>query len=223
MKSYWFIVPVLLFMHTVEAEDAPVVAQWQFYPSFGVGWNQINFVRPSGKLSANNKTVNIGLTATNRDYFVNYQSELFGKSNFQNGTEFTSVEREDQTLTVGKIFERVNVFVGYTETETKDDFLGEFHFDKGFFLGGGYDFPLGDSRLGISIGYANLDGQIFRDSVGLIESGKTQGLSYRVGISGPFRNDLAYKIFVRYRGYKFNSGGVVTDKKILSIGASIVF
>lgn len=222
MKISWFIFPALLFISSVQAEEK-AARQWRFYPSIGVVFNDIDFVRPGGKLSASNKTVNMGLTSTLGDYYLSFQGEWFGKSYLQDGAEFTSVEREDETLTVGKVYDRFNVFLGYTDSETKDDVLGEFHFDTGFFLGGGYDFPVGKSRLGLSIGYANLDGEIFKDTVGLIESGKTRGLSYQVGISGPFRKDMGYKIFTRYRSYEFDSGGFVTDKKILSIGAAIVF
>jgi hypothetical protein len=222
MKFMLGIVSILFFVNSIHAEDSSP-EQWKYYPSIGLVWNQINFARPKGELNANYKNINIGVTAAREDYYVNFQGEFFGKSNFKNGTEFTSVEREDQTLTIGKVIDRANIFIGYTKAETKDDFLGEFHFDEGVFIGTGYDFVVGESRIGLSLGYANLNGEIFSDGVGLLESGKTQGLSYRIGVSGPFRKDMGYKVFVRYRSYEFRSGGIVTDKKVFSVGAEIVF
>jgi len=213
---------MLLFVHHVSAEESNP-NEWLFYPSIGMSFSKISFTRPAGTLNALNKTLNLGVTATDRNYYVNVQAELFGKSNFKNGNEFTSVEREDQTLTIGKIFKRSSMFIGYTDSETKDDFLGEFHFDKGLFLGGGYDFPVGNSRLGLTLAYASLDGKIFKDASGLLESGKTQGLSYGVSLSGPFRKDMGYKLLLRYRSYKFDSGAVVTDKNILSLSGAIIF
>lgn len=222
MKYFWFSVPLFLIISCAHADDAQS-SQWQFYPSVGLGWHKLEFKRPDGTLSADYKTLNLGLTATHGDYFVSVDGEWFGKSNFQNGVEFTSVEREDQTLTIGKIIDQYSVFVGYTDAETKDDFLGEFHFDRGYFIGAGYDFPFGVNVLGISIAYADLDGKIYEDEVGLIETGDTQGLSYRIGYSGPFRKNMGYKVFARYRSYEFDGGDVVTDKDILSVGASISF
>ena len=222
MKFFWLAAPLRFVLHPAHAEDAQP-ATWEFYPSVGIGLNQLHFKRPSGSVNATYKTLNMGLTATRGKYFISVDGEWLGKANLQNGVDFTSVEREDQTLTMGMIFGRTSAFAGYTSAETKDDFLSEFHFDEGFFIGAGHDFPIGNSTLGLSIGYANLDGRIYEDGVGLKESGRTQGLSYRIGISGPFRKDMGYKVFVRLRSYDFNSGGVITDKDILSLGASISF
>ena len=222
MKNLWILAPLLLAMNSVHGKENQS-SGWQFYPSAGIGWHSLEFKRPGGTLSADYPTLNFGIAATLNDFFVSYDGEWLGKSNFQNDAEFTSVEREDNTFTVGKSFDRISVFAGYTKAETKDDFLGEFHFDEGFFIGAGYNFPFGKSNLGISLAYANLDGEIFEDEEGLIESGKTQGLSYRINYSGPFRKDMGYKIFARFRSYEFESDGVTTDKDILSIGASISF
>jgi len=223
MKNTWLAIPLLLIMQQATYAEEQQDSGWQFYPNAGIGWHKLKFQRPGGTLKADYPTLNVGLTATHGDYFINYSGEWLGKSNFQNGAEFTSVEREDQTLTVGKVFNRFSVFAGYNDAETKDDFLGEFHFDEGFFFGAGYDFPLRKSVLGLSVAYADLDGEIYEDGVGLIESGKTQGLSYRINLSGPFRKDMGYKIFARFRSYEFSSAGVSTDKDILSIGAAISF
>ena len=222
MKNIWLLATLLIAMNPIYAKENQS-SGWQFYPSAGFGWHQLEFDRPDGTLSASYQTLNFGLTATLNDFFVSFNGEWLGKSNFQNEDEFTSVEREDNTLTVGKVFDRISVFGGYTKAETKDDFLGEFHFDEGFFIGAGYNFPMGKSNLGVSLGYANLDGEIFEDEVGVIESGKTKGLSYRINYSGPFRKDMGYKIFARFRSYEFTSDGVTTDKDILSVGASISF
>lgn len=218
----WFTAFMLMFVQLVSAEETNP-NEWQYYPSIGMSYSKISFTRPSGTLNVLNKTLNLGLTATDRNYYVNVQAELFGKTNFKNGNEFTSVEREDQTLTMGKIFKRSSMFIGYTDSETKDDSLGEFHFDKGLFFGGGYDFPFGNSRFGLTLAYASLDGKIFKDGSGLLESGKTQGLSYGVSLSGPFRKDMAYKLLLRYRSYKFDSGAVVTDKNILTLSGAVIF
>lgn len=217
----WSILFLFFFNPFAMAEDTPV--EWEFYPSIGLGWHQIEFTRPAGKLDADYLTLNMGLTAARGNYFISFDGEWFGQSNFQNGTDFTSVEREDMTLTAGRLFDQFTVFAGYTDSETKDDFLGEFHFDKGFFVGGGYDIPVGNNTLGLSIAYADLDGEIFEDEVGLIETGTTKGLSYRISYSGPFRSDKGFKIFLRFRSYEFESTTATTDKDILSVGASVSF
>lgn len=222
MKAFWLTLPLLVSLGTAHAADSdspPLL----FFPSVGLGWNQLTFVRPGGTVNANYKTLNMGLTMTYGRLFASADGEWLGKANFQSGTDFTSVEREDQTLAVGMAFDRLSVFTGYTSSETKDDFFGEFHYDQGYFIGAGYDFPVGQATLGLSLAYADLDGRIYEDGVGLIESGKTRGLSYRIGYSGPFRKDMGYKLFARYRSYDFNSGGLVTDKDILSLGALITF
>lgn len=221
MKAFWRSIPFIFMLGVANAADgSPPLT---FVPSIGIGWNQLTFGRPGGTVNANYKTLNMGLTMAYGRFFASADGEWLGKANFQDGVDFTSVEREDQTLAVGMAFNRWNVFTGYTSAETKDDFLGEFHYDQGLFVGAGYDFPVGHNRLGFSIAYADLDGRIYADGVGLIESGKIRGLSYRVGFSGPFRKNMGYKLFARYRSYDFDSGGVVTDKDILSFGALISF
>lgn len=231
MRLLWLIAALLFVSHPAHAQEAPELPEvnqagpgnWQFYPNIGIGWNRLKFDRPGGLLEADYKTLNVGLTVTYKKLFFSLDGELFGKSNFQNDTDFTSLEREDQTLTIGGVIGQFTVFGGYTEAETKDDFLGEFHFDEGPFIGAGYDFPIGQSALGLSLAYADLDGEIFEDEVGLIESGKTRGLSYRIGFSGPLHKNLGYKVFVRYRSYDFESDDSKTDKDILSIAASVIF
>jgi hypothetical protein len=222
MKPVGLILSLLLLAPFAQAEEQNS-DQWMFYPSIGLGWNQLEFVRPGGVLEADYLTLNLGLSATNGSMYVSLEGELFGKSNFQNGTDFTSVEREDLTLAVGGTFGQFSVFGGYTDAETKDDFLGEFHFDKGLFVGLGYDIPISGSSLGLSIAYADLDGEIYEDEVGLIETGDTTGFSYRISYSGAFRSDMGYKVFLRFRSYEFESATAVTDKDILSLGASIIF
>jgi len=222
MKRFLAIAFLLFAFVSARAEDS-LAPDMQFYPSIGIGWNQLQFRRPGGTVSANYKTVNMGLTATYGKFYGSVSGEWFGKANFRNGVDFTSVEREDQTLTIGTVIGRTNLFAGYTSAETKDDFLSEFHRDQGYFLGAGYDFRFRKSLLTLSIAYADLDGRIDKDGSATFETGKTQGLSYSLSLSGPFRRDLGYRLFARYRGYDFNSSGVITDKDILSLGATLTF
>ena len=222
MKLYLIAALLLITCGPLQAEETPAPGM-QFYPNIGIGWNQLHFRRPGGTVNANYKTVNMGLTATYGNYYASLGGEWFGKSNFKEGVDYTSIEREDQTLTLGTVLGRTNLFAGYTLSETKDDFLSEFHRDQGYFLGAGYDFRLRKSLLTLSIAYADLDGRIDKDGSAVFETGKTQGLSYSVSLSGPFRKDMGYRLFARYRGYDFNSGGVITDKDILSLGAALTF
>ncbi len=225
MKKIKYFPLTLFFLASAHAAETQP-AQLDIFPSIGVGYNQLNFKRPGGTVNANYKTLNIGLTVTRGELFVKFSGEWFGKVNLRESpTSYTSIEREDQTVTVGMaVTQRASIFAGYTASETKDDFTGDFHNDQGYFLGAGYSFPLRNSTLGLNIAYADLDGRIDNDGgVGTTEIGKTRGFSYGLSLTGPYRQNMAYNLGIRFRSYDFNSAGVITDKDILSLSAGITF
>jgi len=106
----------------------------------------------------------------------------------------------------------------------KDDRLGLFHQDSGYFGGLAYSLEVEKSNLALSLAYASQDGRILDEGTAQEENGKTRGLSYAVTWSGPFRQTMGYQVGARFRLYKFESTiGEVTEKAIGALFASVIF
>lgn len=208
-----------------------------FTTSVGLGWNNLEFKLANDEdVTARYATLNLGLTGQFGTFYGNLSGELFGADNQEkfNGAEkeITSVERQDLTLTFGFLpMKGLSVFAGYTVGEMKDDFNGNFHEDKGPFIGAGYSFAIQNSSLGLTLAYANLDGEIRTD--GAVPgsdpiptaSGDTTGISLGVTWSGPYRGDIGYLIGLRLRRYDFdaNDAAYNGDKNVTAVTAGLTF
>lgn len=208
-----------------------------FTTNIGLGWNNLEFRLANGEdVTARYATLNLGLTGQLGKFYGNLSAELFGADNQEkfNGTEkeITSVERQDLTLTIGLLpMKGLSVFAGYTVGEMKDDFNGNFHEDKGPFIGAGYNLAVNDASLGFTLAYASLDGEIRTD--GAVPgsdpiptaSGDTTGLGVGITWSGPYRGEIGYLIGLRLRRYDFdaNDANYNGDKNVTSINAGLTF
>jgi len=196
------------------------------YPTAGIGLNKLRFERADGSVThATYPTLNLDVTARVGALYAKVGGELFGRDYVRDGAEMKSIERDDYTATLGFIVaRRINLFAGYTRGEMKDDFLGLFHEDRGFFGGAAYTFFFGESSLGLSVAYASLDGRILDEASGVEETGDTRGFSYALTWSGPFRRTLAYQLGARVRFYEFEAAsGDVTEKTFGAVFAGISF
>ena len=198
------------------------------YPRAGIGLNQLAYVRPDGtKLDTNYSTLNLGLTINYDQFYFDMGGELFGADFLENQGEITGIQRQDYTFTAGYIPRQdLSVFVGYTVGEMKDDFLGEFHDDRGYFIGAGYSYLNDVTNYAVTLAYADLDGNITVDGVPADNTeGQTSGFSYGFSVSGPFRETMGYNIALKVRQYDYEVDGLseVTDKKIISLTLGLIF
>ena len=198
------------------------------YPRAATGLNWLAYVRPNGTaLRANYTTLNLGLTINFDRFYFDMGEELFGADFLESNGEITGIERKDHAFTLGYIpIPEMSIFLGYTVGEMKNDFDGEFHHDKGFFVGSGYSYLKGKTNYSATLAYADLDGNILNEvDPALNTKGKTTGFSYGVSISGPFRKTMGYKIALKVRqyDYKVNNTNQITNKKITSLVLGIIF
>lgn len=200
---------------------------FNIFPRAGVGLNRLNFKRPDGsELDASYATLNVGMTARYRMFYLDVGGELFGVDFLEDEGDITGIERQDYTGTFGVTpFKGTSIFTGYTVGEMKDDFLGEFYDDRGYFFGAGYSHNIGISTLGFTMAYADLDGSKTVDGdPSLNTKGQTNGYSYSFSLSGPFRQTMAYSIALKTRQYEYeDTSNQVTDKKITSLSFNLIF
>lgn len=211
------------------AEDSRITT------NIGLGWNTLEFKQQNNEnVVARYPTINIGTTFQSGNYYGKLSAELFGVDNQEkfNGTDYeiTSVERQDATLTLGmQTMDRLSIFAGYTVGEMKDDFYGNFHEDKGSFAGFGYNVPVNQSSLGLSLAYADISTEIRTDGAAPGDpiptaEGDTTGLSIGLSWSGEYRNNMGYFIGLRARRYDFdaNDAAYDADKNITSIEMGLI-
>ena len=214
-----------LFLQAVQAEEN---TSFDVFPRAGIALNHLAYVRPDGtNLDANYTTLNLGLTADFGQFYIDAGSELFGADFLENQGQITGIERQDYTFTVGYIVNKdFSAFLGYTVGEMKDDFLGEFHDDRGYFIGVAYNYLHDETNYAFTVAYADLDGSITVDEDPTSNTlGQTSGFSYGVTMSGPFRETMAYTIALNIRQYDYEVDGKIdfTDKDITSLTLSLVF
>ncbi|MCK4704155.1 MAG: hypothetical protein KAT90_01630 [Gammaproteobacteria bacterium] len=214
-----------LFLQPGQAEES---LAFDAFPRAGMGLNQLAYVRADGtQLDANYTTLNLGLTVNYEQFYFDMGGELFGVDFLENQGEITGIERQDYTFTAGYLpTQAVSVFLGYTVGEMKDDFQGEFHDDRGHFLGVGYSYLNNTTNFTVTLAYADLDGSITVDGVPADNTkGQTRGFSYGFTVSGPFRETMAYSIALKIRQYDYEVSGrnEVTDKEITSLTLGLIF
>jgi hypothetical protein len=199
------------------------------FPRAGLGLNRLNYKRPDNtRLKASYATLNIGLTARFHMVYVDVGGELFGLDFLTDSEtgEITGIERQDYTGTLGITpYKGSSVFVGYTVGEMKDDFREQFHDDRGYFFGAGYSHNIGNTAVGLTIAYADLDGNVTEDGDPTANTkGQTSGYSYGLSASGPFRQTMAYSISLKVREYEYeDTAKLTTDKKITSLNFNLIF
>jgi len=203
-------------------------AAFDVFPRIGVSLNQLAYVRSDGtKLDANYTALVAGLTFNYNNIYFDAGADLFGVDFLENQGEITGIERQDYTFTAGYIpLQDLSVFLGYTVSEMKDDFQGEFQDDRGYFVGATYGYLVNGVNLAGTLAYADLDGNVTVDgSPADNTKGQTSGFSYGFTISGPFRETMAYTVNIRIRKYEYEVEGssAVTDKEIISTTLGLVF
>ena len=213
------------FLSAVQAEEP---ATLDAFPRIGVSMNQLTYVRSDGtQLDANYTALVTGITFNYNDVYLDVAADLFGMDFLENQGEITGIERQDYTYTAGYIpLQDINVFLGYTVSEMKDDFQGEFHDDRGYFLGAAYGHLFKGVNITATLAYADLDGNVTVDgSPADNTKGQTSGFSYGLTLSGPFRETMAYTVNFRIRKYDYEVDGsnAVTDKEIISTTLGLVF
>lgn len=215
----------LMFSLSVYAEED---TSFEVFPRAGVGLNWLAYSRLDGtELDAYFTTINVGLSLNYSQFYFDLGGEILGVDNVEKEGQITGVEREDLTGTIGYLPDNnTSVFFGYTVGETKDDFKGEFHEDRGFFFGAGYSLLKNDTSYSFTLAYADLNGSIAVDEKPAENTdGKTSGFSYGFVVSGPFRETMGYSLGLKVRRYDYNVDGTdeVTDKIITSVLLSLVF
>jgi hypothetical protein len=136
--------------------------------------------------------------------------------------------REDSTFTLGyRLNQSFNVFAGYTKganefTDIRADvvlIVTDIEYTTtGPFAGVAYGKSFGKKgTLGLSIGYAELDGELRftgRPSAGgsTDVDGDVTGLSYGVTWSGPLSESLGYRAGVKATRYKMEDPGDITER-----------
>lgn len=224
-KAVLVLICQLIFSHSVCAEED---ASLEVFPRTGVGLNWLAYTRlDDTELDAYYTTINVGVSLNYSQYYFDLAGEILGVDNVEKEGQITGVEREDITATIGYLPDYdTSVFFGYTVGETKDDFQGEFHEDRGFFFGAGYSFLKNDTSYSLTLAYADLDGTIAVDEAPLKNTqGKTSGFSYGFTVSGPFRETMGYSLGLKIRQYEYNVDGTddVTDKVITSVLLGLIF
>lgn len=214
-----------VFSPSVFAEEE---ASLEVFPRAGVGLNWLAYTRlDNTDLDAYYTTINVGISLNYSQFYFDLAGEILGVDNVEKEGQITGVEREDITGTVGYLTDPdTSLFFGYTVGETKDDFQGEFHEDRGFFVGAGYSFLKKDTSYSLTLAYADLDGSIAVDEMPADNTkGKTSGFSYGFSMSGPFRETMGYSLGIKIRRYEYNVDGAdeVTDKIITSVLLGLIF
>jgi hypothetical protein len=214
-----------MFVPFIHAEED---ISFDAFPRAGVGLNQLAYVRPDGtKLDASYTTLNLGLTMNFERFYLDAGGEFFGVDFLENQGEITGIERQDYTFTAGYLpSQDISVFLGYTVGEMKDDFQGEFHDDRGYFIGAGYSYLKNTTSYAFTMAYADLDGTITVDGAPADNTkGQTSGFSYGITASGPFRETMGYTVGLKIRQYDYEVDGTneVTDKKITSLTLGLIF
>lgn len=214
-----------IFIQSLHAEEKK---SFDVFPRAGIGLNKLAYVQSDGtQLDANYVTLNLGLTVNYGKFYVDMLGELFGSDFLENEGEITGIEREDYTFTAGyMLIPAVSIFIGYTDGEMKDDFQGEFHEDKGPFVGASYSYLHNVTSYAAHLAYADLDGSVTVDEAPEDNTlGETSGFSYGFSISGPFRETMGYAIALKVRQYDYEVDGTneVTDKRITSLSLGLIF
>jgi len=214
-----------VFLQSVQAEEN---ISFDAFPRAGIGLNDLTYVRPDGTtLDASYTTLNLGLTVNFEKFYIDAGGEFFGVDFLENQGDITGIERQDYTFTAGYgLTQEISAFLGYTVGEMKDDFVGEFHDDRGYFIGAGYSYLHNQTNYAATMAYADLDGKITVDGQPAQNTkGQTSGFSYGVTVSGPFRDTMGYAIGLKIRQYDYEVDGTneVTDKKITSLTLGLVF
>jgi hypothetical protein len=138
----------------------------------------------------------------------------------------TDYSRTDSTFTLGyRLNQSFSLFAGYTEGANKfvtavvgGGFIVTDYTEKGPFAGVAYTKTFGDKgSLGMSIGYAKLDGDLKTDisTVGVFPNkGDTTGLSYGLSWSGPLTGSLSYRVGLKATQYEMKDPIDLTERYI---------
>ena len=137
----------------------------------------------------------------------------------------TDYSRTDSTFTLGyRLNQSFNLFAGYTEGANKFNttvfgggLIAIDYTEKGPFAGVAYTKTFGDKgSLGMSIGYAKLDGDLkltIYPNVGVFSAkGDTTGLSYGLTWSGPLTGSLSYRVGVKAIRYEMKDPVDLTER-----------
>ncbi len=137
----------------------------------------------------------------------------------------TDYSRTDSTFTLGyRLNQSFNLFAGYTEGANKFNttvfgggLIAIDYTEKGPFAGVAYTKTFGDKgSLGMSIGYAKLDGDLKVDIPPNVEffraKGDTTGLSYGLTWSGPLTGSLSYRVGVKAIRYEMKDPVDLTER-----------
>src|SRR5712692_3002426 len=137
----------------------------------------------------------------------------------------TDYSRTDSTFTLGyRLNQSFNLFAGHTEGANKFNttvfgggLIAIDYTEKGPFAGVAYTKTFGDKgSLGMSIGYAKLDGDLKVDIPPNVEffraKGDTTGLSYGLTWSGPLTGSLSYRVGVKAIRYEMKDPVDLTER-----------
>ena len=140
----------------------------------------------------------------------------------------TDYSRTDSTFTLGyRLNQSFSVFAGYTNGASKITvttagvalFVTDIEYtETGPFAGVAYGKTFGDKgTLGLSVGYAQLDGELKRTvhrniGTNFDVKGDTTGLSYGVTWSGPLTGLLGYRVGLKATQYKTKDLDDLTER-----------
>lgn len=146
--------------------------------------------------------------------------------------------RTDSTFTLGyRLLQSLSVFAGHTKGDnhfTETSFGNTLivtdisYKEAGPFAGFAYNHAFGNGTLGLSVGYAKLDGdlRIVSNPGGATTtvSGDTTGLSYGLTWSGPLTGSLGYRVGLKATEYNMKEKGEINERyKSIFIGISNYF
>jgi hypothetical protein len=137
----------------------------------------------------------------------------------------TDYSRTDSTFTLGyRLNQSLSLFAGYAEganqfiiTTSGGGLIVIDYKEKGPFAGVAYTKTFGDKgSLGMSIGYAKLDGDLKFDVPPGVEvfraKGDTTGLSYGLTWSGPLTGSLSYRVGLKAIRYEMKDPVELTER-----------
>jgi hypothetical protein len=229
----WF--ALTIFLLTVMPASAATDADTHVFGGFAVQEKSLQFLLNTIPIDSTQKTGNFSLGAASRGIYVLVEFERPLSQDISIVQPLAqpvqiSIEREDNTLTVGyNLWRSLNLFVGRKSgrTNVESDVLGTAsstkaagyrYTEKGYFVGASYSFDFGArGQLGLSLAYAELPTEVVATyyaipAVGTeFTSGTTSGTSYGVKWTGPLAPQLDYSIGYKLSKYEFTDKALTAD------------
>lgn len=199
-----------------------VVAEEKIYGiDVGLGFNRKQLEYSFIDIDANPifNTMAINATGFYKNAYIagEYEILLTDDTNYEaeKGGSVTVLvfERKDANLTAGyNVWRGLSIFGGYkygatiavAQPPVQQKIVSS---ELGPFAGISYGHRLGSGALGISIAYADMDGEVRVKFMGTGTStdipGKTRGLSYGLSWSAPLTDQIDYRLGIKVNRYQF--------------------